>query len=182
MSERPNPLGPPTRLTVLTDSECSLCRQCRAWLSSQYLLVPIEFLSVGSPEAVARYQSAGNQRNVLIVADEYGRLWMGPDAFVMCLWATDRYRTWAHWAARPGWRVIARHLFKSVSSNRHRISHMMSGTCSDETCTTHGPKPAPRPPAPPQAPPPPLPTMPPPDGPPLPSPTDPSARVVLGLR
>ena len=130
-----SPLPPPQRLTVVTDEECALCRQCRAWLSQQSLHVPIEFVGVGSEEALRRYQSMGNRRDVLIVADEHGRIWVGPDAFIMCLWATTAYRGWSRWAARPGWRVLAKALFSTVSSNRHQIADMMSGRCTDENCS-----------------------------------------------
>jgi len=81
----------------------------------------------------------GQRRDILIVADEYGRIWSGPDAFVMCLWATASYRGWARWAARPGWRALARLVFSTVSSNRHRIAELMSGQCEDDDCEVHGP-------------------------------------------
>ena len=162
----------PQRLTVVTDENCELCRRCRAWLSQQPLLVGVEFLAVGSDEAVRRYGSLGNRRDVLIVADEHGRIWSGPDAFVMCLWATDSYRGYARWAARPGWRTLAKLLFSTVSSNRHRIADMMSGTCEEEHCDVHQP---PRPPN--QPPPPQASTMPPPQ--PVPPPTE--ARPPFGV-
>jgi predicted DCC family thiol-disulfide oxidoreductase YuxK len=122
---------------VITDHDCELCRQCQAWLSEQALLVPIEFLAVGSADARRRYGSTGNRRDVLIVADEHGRIWSGPDAFVMCLWSTATYRSWAHWAARPGWRTVARALFGTLSANRHRIARLMSGQCTDRSCVAH---------------------------------------------
>jgi predicted DCC family thiol-disulfide oxidoreductase YuxK len=132
----------PRRLTVITDEDCELCRRCRGWLSQQTLLVAIEFLPVGSEEALRRYGSMGNRRDLLIVADDQGRIWTGPDAFVMCLWATAGYRSWARWAARPGWRSLARVLFGTVSSNRHRIAELMSGECRDERCEVHQPPPS----------------------------------------
>ncbi len=132
---------PPRRLTVVTDEHCELCRRCRGWLSQQPLLVAVEFLAVGSPESVERYGPLGNRRDVLIVADEHGRIWSGPDAFVMCLWATASYRGWSRWAARPGWRHVARAVFATVSSNRHRIADLMTGSCEAESCDRHGARP-----------------------------------------
>lgn len=131
-------LPTPRRLTVVTDERCELCRRCRGWLAHQALLVEIEFLAVGSDEALRRYGSIGNRRDVLIVADEHGRIWAGPDAFVMCLWATAAHRNWAHLAARPGWRTLARLVFGTISSNRHRIAELMSGRCDDGNCDVHG--------------------------------------------
>lgn len=128
----------PRRLTVVTDERCELCRRCRGWLSHQRLLVEVEFLPVGSTEALRRYGSIGSRRDVLIVADEHGRIWAGPDAFVMCLWATASHRNWSHLAARPGWRTLARLVFSTVSSNRHRIADLLSGQCDDAHCDTHG--------------------------------------------
>jgi len=69
---------PPRRLTVVTDEQCELCRRCRGWLADQPLLVEVQFLPVGSDEAVRRYGSIGIRRDVLIVADEHGRIWAGP--------------------------------------------------------------------------------------------------------
>ncbi|MDH3293759.1 MAG: DCC1-like thiol-disulfide oxidoreductase family protein [Acidimicrobiia bacterium] len=135
------PLPPPRHPTVITDRECELCRRCQAWLSEQTLLVAVEFLAVGSDEARRRYQSLGNRRDVLIVGDEHGRIWIGPDAFIMCLWATAGYRGRARWSAKPGWRLVARALFSTVSSNRHRIADMMTGSCRDDGCRAHQPPP-----------------------------------------
>lgn len=131
-------LPAPQRLTVVTDENCELCRRCRGWLADQALLVEVEFLPVGSDEAIRRYGSIGNRRDVLIVADEHGRIWAGPDAFVMCLWATAAHRSRAHLAARPGWRTFARFLFGALSSNRHRIAELMSGRCEHGRCDVHG--------------------------------------------
>lgn len=43
------------QVTVLYDARCNLCRAARSWLERQDQLVPLEFLSAGSPEAERRY-------------------------------------------------------------------------------------------------------------------------------
>jgi len=106
------------RLTILYDERCAFCLRCRDWLATQPCLVEVELLPSGSDEARARYGSVPWLGNELVVASDEGEVWVGPSAFLMCLWATVRYRSWAFRLSRPGWSRYAERFFVMVSKHR----------------------------------------------------------------
>ena len=99
-----------TRLTVLYDAGCGLCRTARAWLASRAQLVPLEFVPAGSDEARRRYPAldpAETLADITVVADD-GGVYTGDGAWIICLWALDGYRglaarlhRWQRRTARP---------------------------------------------------------------------------------
>ncbi len=110
---------PIERLTVLYDERCRFCLRCRDWLLGQACLVPLELLPAGFPAARKRYPAAAPWLGrELVVVDQAGRAWIGPDAYVMCLWATRRYRGWAHRLSGPLLAPIAARILGLVSSRR----------------------------------------------------------------
>jgi predicted DCC family thiol-disulfide oxidoreductase YuxK len=106
------------RLTILYDERCAFCLRCRDWLAQQPCLVEVELLPAGSPTAVVRYGALPWAGKELVVADEQGQIWVGPSAFLVCLWATVRYRAWAYRLSRPGWSRHAERFFMHVSKRR----------------------------------------------------------------
>jgi predicted DCC family thiol-disulfide oxidoreductase YuxK len=106
------------RLTVLYDERCTFCLRCRDWLATQPCLVPVELLAGGSLEARRRFAAVKGLGTELIVVDGSGRVWVGPPAFLMVLWATARYRRWAYRLSRPGNERHAERLFHYVSRRR----------------------------------------------------------------
>ncbi|HEX9500071.1 MAG TPA: hypothetical protein VGA10_00305, partial [Thermoanaerobaculia bacterium] len=58
----------------------------------------------------------------------------GDDAFIMCLYALDSYRSLAVRVSRPAFRALARRLFSMISTNRLRLSDFL-GLRSDEALT-----------------------------------------------
>ena len=109
-------------LTVLYDERCAFCLRCRDWLATQPVLVGVRLMGSGSPEARARYGQVPWLGKELVVTDEVGNVWIGPDAFLMCLWATARYRAWAHLFTRPGYARFAERFFLHVSKQRGRYA------------------------------------------------------------
>ena len=110
-------------LTILYDESCALCRRCRDWLLTQPCLVPVQLLAAGSPAARARYGSLGPWLgNELVVVDDKGNAWVGPAAFVTCLWATARYRAASYVLARPALAPLAERFFLFVSKRRDRFA------------------------------------------------------------
>src|SRR5438876_6017750 len=93
--------GPET-LTVIYDESCALCRRCRDWLLTQPCMVSVELVPSGDPATRARFPELtpwlGRD---LVVVDDRGHAWVGPAAFLTCLWATARYRPWAYRLAGP---------------------------------------------------------------------------------
>src|SRR3712207_2282108 len=104
------------RLTVLYDESCALCRRCRDWLLTQPCLVDVELVPAGSPLARSKYAAVQPWlgRELIVVNDE-GHAWMGPAAFVTCLWATARYRSISYSLARPHLAPLAERFFMLVS-------------------------------------------------------------------
>lgn len=122
-------------LTVLYDEQCALCRRCRAWLEHEKTFVPVGFLAMGSPEARDRYDAVPGFGSDLVVADETGAVWVGPAAFIMCLWATEQYRPWSYRLSRPALAPFAKQFFHHVSANRGRLGAVVGDTkCSDGQC------------------------------------------------
>jgi len=114
-------------LTILYDSDCGLCCQCRGWLATQPQLLPLEFLPLQSLEVARRFGDLRRLRpeeQMLVIADT-GELWQGDAAWVMCLHALRDYQALARKFAHPAFRPLIRKLYAMISSNRHRVSDLL---------------------------------------------------------
>ena len=101
----------------------------------QETLVPVDFLAAGSPAARQRYEDLDWYRVELMVVAEDGRAWVGPAAFLMCMWATRRYRKLSYRFRSPALAPMIESFFHSVSSNRSLVSGMLrEHRCVDDTC------------------------------------------------
>jgi predicted DCC family thiol-disulfide oxidoreductase YuxK len=111
-------VAPVAELTVLYDGACTLCVRLRDWLARQPAFVALAFVDARSHEAARRFGAVPWLGRELVVVDDRHRVWAGPGAFVMCLWALRRYRAWSLRMATPlgGW--LARRLFGLVSALR----------------------------------------------------------------
>ena len=119
-------------LTILFDESCALCRRCRDWLLTQPCLVPVQLLPAGSQEARSRYGDlAPWLGKELVVVDDGGRAWIGPAAFVTCLWATARYRSVSYLLARPTLAPLAERFFLFVSKRRDRFGRWVEDPDAD---------------------------------------------------
>jgi len=112
-------------LTVLYDSECGFCCRCRAWLEQQPSNVELELMSREAPAVPKRFPGLEPGDDELVVVDNAGGVYRGPDAFIVCLWALTAYRPWAMRLANPGLRPLARLAFEMISSQRHRIAEWL---------------------------------------------------------
>jgi predicted DCC family thiol-disulfide oxidoreductase YuxK len=126
LGEQTTDMEPPVRrLTVMYDETCARCRRWARWLGSQRCLVTVELLPAGSAQARARYpRVAPWLGRELVVVDNAARAWIGPPAYLMCLWATARYRWAASFASRPWIAPAARGYLRRLSS---RGSHCATG-------------------------------------------------------
>lgn len=116
-------MPPVNRLVVTYDAECGLCTQAKEWILRQAALVGLEFLPVGSAAAVARYPRlpAGE---LAVVADT-GEVWLGNNAWIVCLWALRDYRDLACRLTSPLLTLMAREAFVLVSTNRLALSKLL---------------------------------------------------------
>ena len=123
-------------LTVLYDEHCALCRRVKDWLSHQPTHLPVRLMAAGSSEARRLYGTIPALGDDLVVVSTTGAVWWGaPGAYLMCLWALQRWRPVAHRLAEPRWQPHAERFFKHLAAKRHRISAILGGhDC--ETCAT----------------------------------------------
>lgn len=126
------------QLTVLYDESCELCRRSRDWLATQATWVPLRLIPAGSEEAQTRYRGLPLGQE-LVVADQNGRVWVGGPAFLMCLWATHRWRNWAYRLSGDAWQPMAERFFDHVSRRRKRLSRWLERERSCEACVPDPP-------------------------------------------
>jgi predicted DCC family thiol-disulfide oxidoreductase YuxK len=120
-------------LTVLYDERCAFCRRCRDWLTTQPCLEEVELVAAGSAAARDRYGTMPWLGSELVVVNEAGEAWIGPAAFLVCLWATARYRSWSYVLSRPGLSHHAERFFMHVSKRRDRYAAWLGR--KDQDCT-----------------------------------------------
>ena len=111
------------RLTVLYDASCRLCVNARSWIEHQRRVVPIEFVAAGSATARREFPSLDVNETLkeLTVVSDRGHVYRGAKAWLVCLWALERYRGWAQTLSRPSVMPAARRFVTSVSRNRYRF-------------------------------------------------------------
>jgi len=108
-------------LTVLYDARCGRCRRIRRWLAGQAGFVPILFVDAGSAEARRRFPSLDPARTLaeLTAVDDEGGVYRGAKAWILCLWALERFRGWAMRLATPSLWPRARELIEWGSARLH---------------------------------------------------------------
>ena len=125
----------PARLTVIYDEQCELCRRCRHWLATQPTHIELRFLACGDPRVTEIYEDFPFFRVELMVVTDAGQAWIGPEAFLMCLWATRRWRSTSFRLKGTAFSPLVERFFHALSDNRGTISGMLSThTCDGESC------------------------------------------------
>lgn len=123
----------PQRLTILFDPACALCRRVRAWMLGQPAYVELEFMPATSNEAVALYGDLPWLGEQVLVVSNDGQVWVGPAAFITCLWALVAWREWSFRLAGP-LSSLAERFFLLVSKNRGTLSALLEHECTDGHC------------------------------------------------
>jgi predicted DCC family thiol-disulfide oxidoreductase YuxK len=126
-------------LTVYYDEACPVCVRCRDWMEGQVAFVPLRFVSCRSKEAVARGAGLAPFLGAeLVVVDHAGNAWVGPAAFVMCLWALENWRPWSYRLTGAGLAPMAERFFQTISKNRHGLASFLDPIkpedCRDGHC------------------------------------------------
>ena len=110
-------------LFVMYDSHCGLCTGVRDWLRFQPSYLDVRLMASDSEEA--RRMFPGLPSGELAVVSNDGHVWLGDNAFIVCLWALRKYRRWAGRLASPMLRPMARQAFEAVSRNRKSVSSLL---------------------------------------------------------
>jgi len=116
----------PSWLTVLYDARCEMCTRARRWLELEPTFVPLRFIAAGSPGARAAYPALDPRDTLreITVVDDRGHVYRGAKAWVMCLWATRRFRERALGLTSPELWPIAKRIAHWVSERRHRFGRL----------------------------------------------------------
>src|SRR5262249_10750836 len=77
-------------------------------------------------EARARYGDLPWLGDELVVVGDAGEVWVGPAAFLTCLWALVDWRPWAYRLAEPAFVPLVERFFLLVSSRRKSLAALMA--------------------------------------------------------
>ncbi len=125
----------PTRITVVYDETCELCRHARRWLEGQRTYVPLDFLPAGAARGMQRFADVPWLGEELVVVADDGRVWVGPAAFITAMWTTRKFRAWSYRLSGDTFSTMARHFFHMLTTERGRISALLKPhTCDGEHC------------------------------------------------
>jgi hypothetical protein len=80
---------------------------------------------VSSVSDEAREKFSSLPPGELAVISDAGQVWLGDNAFLVCLWALRRYRAFARTLAGPLLRPLARQAFSELSHSRGNISRLL---------------------------------------------------------
>jgi predicted DCC family thiol-disulfide oxidoreductase YuxK len=128
----------PRALTVLYDPTCTLCRRCRAWMEVQERYLPLRFLACTGEEARKAYGNIPWLEDELVVVGDAGEVWVGPAAFLVCLWALVDWREWSFRLAGPTFAPLAEKFFLFLSSKRKNVAALFDHDCADGSCRIGG--------------------------------------------
>jgi predicted DCC family thiol-disulfide oxidoreductase YuxK len=118
-------------LTVLYDGACPLCVECGRWLSRRRQRIPLRLVDVHGEVARRTYARVPGDGRALVAVDDAGRYWVGPAAFLMCLWALERWALLVWLALRWPLRPLTVGLFALVSANRTFIASVLGLPCGE---------------------------------------------------
>jgi predicted DCC family thiol-disulfide oxidoreductase YuxK len=126
----------PRALTVLYDPSCVLCRRCAFWLAGQPSYVKLTLMTCTGSEARARYGAIPWLGDELVVVGDGGEVWVGPAAFLTCLWALVEWREWSYRLAGDAFAPLAERFFVIISNRRRALSALLGSTnCKDGACS-----------------------------------------------
>ena len=115
-------------LTIFYDSNCGLCRAFKQWMLGQFSHCRLEFVPYTSNLAKRLLPEIVNMdagREIIVMNDE-GDIWQGPEAWVVCLWVLKKWRGWAERMAAPALLPLAAKVCHLVSANRLTLSKLLA--------------------------------------------------------
>lgn len=124
----------PRALTVLFDPSCALCQRSRTWMLGQESYVALSFVPCSGEEARARFGDIPWLGDELVVVADSGEVWVGPAAFITCLWALVAWREWSYRLSGTAFAPLAERFFRFLSSRRKGIAALFDHDCADGAC------------------------------------------------
>ncbi len=121
-----------TRLTLLYDSRCALCRRLQAWIAGQPAWWPVTAIAAGSEQAKHKFPEMVETGALTVIASD-GRYWRGDHAWLVVLFALKRYRGWAKRLAHPMLLPLARQGFAAVSEHRDSLGWWLGLRSREDT-------------------------------------------------
>jgi predicted DCC family thiol-disulfide oxidoreductase YuxK len=115
-----------SRLTLLYDPACGLCRRVQGWLAEQPKLLELRMIPIQTDAACRRFPELNHEMTAedLTVISDRGAVYFGPKAWLMVLWSLRRYREWSYRLATPELLPTTRRVVSSISQHRHQISRI----------------------------------------------------------
>jgi len=117
-----------TKLYVLYDPKCELCRRLKDWILVQRSWIGIAVLEAGSEKARRLFpelDQIATKDDLAVISDE-GAVYLNNHAWIMVLYAMVDYREWAERLTHPLLAPLARQAFAALSKNRHLLSSFLS--------------------------------------------------------
>lgn len=122
-------------MTVLYDGDCPFCVRCQAWLARSPQRVPLLAIDCRSDLARNRYARIPGLGRELVVVDDEGRFWVGPAAFVMCLWALEGWSWLVWWMLSGPLLPLTIALFAAITVNRATLASLVGmPSCEEGHC------------------------------------------------
>ena len=115
-------------LTLFYDPNCGLCRAFRQWMLGQDSHYRVEFVPYTSSLARRLLPEIVNMdagREIVVMNDE-GDIWQGPEAWVVSLWVLKKWRGWAKRMATPALLPLAAKACHLISANRLTLSKLLA--------------------------------------------------------
>jgi hypothetical protein len=75
----------------------------------------------------------------LVVVSDRGEVWVGPAAFILCLWALEDYREWSYRLSGDSFSRMAERFFLALSHRRKWIAGWFAHPeCTSDRCHPTG--------------------------------------------
>jgi predicted DCC family thiol-disulfide oxidoreductase YuxK len=128
-----------SRLTVLFDGSCSLCRTSVARTRRFDRHHRIEFLDLHDPQAAARFPQVNREEAMRLMqaVDSNGRVFAGVGAWARIGRHLPGWNLIAWILLTPGTRWLAAKIYAWIARNRYRWNR---AACADGTCGLHIPE------------------------------------------
>lgn len=125
-------------LVVFYDGLCPVCVRCKEWLESAPQRVPLALHDCRGLLARSRAAELPWLGDELVVVSDRGEVWIGPRAFLVCLWALERWRPLAELLGGELLWPLGEALFRGISDHRGRFASLLGAdACHDGHACSH---------------------------------------------